>query len=224
MNGDAQRVICFDVNETLSDMAQMAERFTDVGAAPEAARWWFAALLRDGFALTAAGSSERFSVFAEDALRGVLHYAALNRPVDAAVQHVLAGFAGLSVHPDVPAGVRALRERGHRLVTLSNGGVGVAEKLLADAGLRAAFEHVLSVEDAGVWKPAAGAYAYAARVCGVAPAELVLTAVHPWDVDGAARAGLRTAWVDRDGVPYPSWCRRPDHTVAGIDELADALG
>ena len=51
-----------------------------------------------------------------------------------------------------------------------------------------------------------------------------MVAVHPWDLDGAARAGLRTAWVDRTGAPYPGWCRAPDHVVPGLDLLADALG
>lgn len=119
--------------------------------------------------------------------------------------------------------MRALRAAGHRLVTLSNSAASVAEGLLDRAGLRGEFAAVLSVEEAGVWKPAAGSYAYAARVCGVNPADLVLTAVHPWDVDGAARAGLRTVHVDRTGAPYPSCSRRPDHTITDLADLAPAL-
>jgi len=49
------QVVVFDVNETLSDMAPLAQRFADIGAPPALARLWFAALLRDGFARTAAG-------------------------------------------------------------------------------------------------------------------------------------------------------------------------
>ena len=218
------QVVVFDVNETLSDMAPLACRFADVGAPPALARLWFAALLRDGFARTAAGESERFAVLAEGGLRVVLHGVALDRPVNDAVAHILDGFAALSCHPDVPAGLRALRARGLRLVTMSNGAAAVAEKLLGDAGLRGEFEQVLSVEDAGVWKPAPGSYGYVAEVCDVAAAELLMVAVHPWDLDGAARAGLRTAWVDRTGVPYPVWCRPPDHIVPSLDLLADSLG
>jgi 2-haloacid dehalogenase len=55
----------FDVNETLSDMAPMEQRFADVGAHPLLARTWFASLLRDGFALTAVGASERFATLGE---------------------------------------------------------------------------------------------------------------------------------------------------------------
>jgi 2-haloacid dehalogenase len=218
------QVVVFDVNETLSDMAPLAQRFADVGAPPALARLWFAALLRDGFARTAAGESERFAVLAEGGLRVVLHGAALDRPVNEAVAHVLDGFAALSCHPDVPAGVRALRARGLRLVTMSNGAAAVAEKLLGDAGLRGEFEKVLSVEDAGVWKPAPGSYGYVAEVCGVAPADLLMVAVHPWDLDGAARGGPAHGVGRPHGRAVPAYCRPPDHVVARLDLLADALG
>jgi 2-haloacid dehalogenase len=219
----AASVIVFDVNETLSDMSPMAGRFADVGAPPHLASLWFAALLRDAFALTAAGSTDQFATFAADAARFVLHGVELNRDLDGAVEHVLDGFRGLPVHPDVPDGVRALRSTGRRLVTLSNGATSVAEGLLDRAGLRDQFERVLSVEQAGVWKPAPGSYAYAARECGVEPAQMMLVAVHPWDVDGALRAGLAGCWLNRNGGPYPSHCREPTHTVSALPELADRL-
>lgn len=216
-------VIVFDVNETLSDMAPMAGRFADIGAPEHLAKLWFASLLRDGFALTAAGAQERFSVLGEGALRTLLARAELNRDVDAAIEHVMAGFLSLQVHADVPDGVRALRSAGLRLVTLTNGSTRVAEELFASAGIRPEFEQLLSVEDAGTWKPAQAAYEYAARVCGTDVAEMLLVAVHPWDIDGAARAGLNTAWINRTGVPYPGYFTPPRHTVAALTELVAAL-
>ena len=62
-------VIVFDVNETLSDMSPMASRFTDIGVPAYLAKLWFASLLRDGFALTAAASSGEFSHLAGEGLR-----------------------------------------------------------------------------------------------------------------------------------------------------------
>ena len=55
-------VILFDVTATLSDMSPIARRFVDVGAPAHLAATWFAALLRDGFALTAAGSTAPFAL------------------------------------------------------------------------------------------------------------------------------------------------------------------
>ena len=216
-------LIVFDVNETLSDLAPMARRFEDVGAPGHLADTWFAAVLRDGFALTAAGATARFADLATAVLATLLHPVALHRPLAEATRHVLAGFTELDVHADVGPGVRALVGDGHRLVTLSNGAASVAEGLLARAGLRDMFDATLSVEDAGVWKPAARSYLWAAERCGVEPAAMMLVAVHPWDVDGAHRAGLRTAWVNRVGAPYPATFSAPDVEVRTLVDLAGML-
>ena len=114
-------------------------------------------------------------------------------------------------------------ELGIRLVTLSNGSASVAEGLLERAGIADAVERILSVEDAGLWKPAARSYAYAVEQCGVDPGEAMLVAVHPWDTDGASRAGLATAWVNRSGGPWPDHFRPPDLTVVSLVELAERL-
>lgn len=224
----APKIVVFDVNETLSDLGPLAGRFADVGVPGELAGTWFSSVLRDGFALTAAGTREAFAVIADEVLRGVLATAVrrgarLDRSEDDAVAHVLAGFGDLPVHPDVPDGIRALRASGLRLVTLSNGGVQVAEQLLTSAGLREEFEGLHSVEQAGAWKPAPAAYHYIARTYHVEPVELLLVAVHPWDLDGAARAGLRTGWIDRTGARFPRYFIAPEFTAPGLVELATQL-
>lgn len=216
-------VILFDVNETLSDMSPLGQRFVEVGAPAHLAKLWFATLLRDGFALTAAGDNGSFSAIGAEALRGLFTAAELNRDTDAAVKHVMAGFSGLGVHGDVPDGVEALDAAGYRLVTLSNGSTQVAEKLFADAGIRDRFERLLSVEDAPAWKPGKTSYEYAASACGTTPDQMLLIAVHPWDIHGAARAGLATAWIDRTGGTYPAYFQTPDHTISALPELADVL-
>jgi 2-haloacid dehalogenase len=119
--------------------------------------------------------------------------------------------------------VRSLRAAGYRLVTLTNGSAKVAEQLFAAAGILGAFEKLLSVEDAPNWKPHPSSYAFAAQACGARAEDMALVAVHPWDIHGAARAGLRTAWVNRDGGPYPSHFAAPDVVVSSLSELEAAL-
>ncbi len=216
-------VVVFDVNETLSDMAPLAQRFEQVGAPSHLAKTWFASVLRDGFGLAAASTSAPFADIAAAVLTSVLTEAGVG-DVDAGVQHVMSGFTELDLHPDVAEGVRGLRRAGLRLVTLTNGSVQVSQSLFQRAGLREQFEHLLSVEDAGIWKPARGAYEHAATVCDVPLPSLLLVAVHPWDIDGAARAGLQTAWVNRSGAAYPAHLTAPQRTVGGIEELTALLG
>ncbi|MDQ2724523.1 MAG: haloacid dehalogenase type II, partial [Actinomycetota bacterium] len=173
-------VVVFDVNETLSDLEPLSARFADLGVPETMARLWFTSVLRDGLALAATGSAQPFAQIGAETLRSLLMPLSIDRDIDAAIDHVLGGFMALSVHPDVPAGVRALRAAGLRLVTLSNGAAAVAEALLGSAGLRPEFDQILSVEDAGVWKPAPDAYRYAGRRCDTAMADMLLVAVHPW--------------------------------------------
>ena len=113
-----------------------------------------------------------------------------------------------------------MHDLGIRLVTLSNGSASVAEALLERAAIRGHFERLLSVEDAGRWKPAPRAYAYALDECGVAPKDAMLVAVHPWDIDGACRAGLRTAWLNRSDARYPAYFRKPDLQPTSLVALA----
>jgi 2-haloacid dehalogenase len=217
-------VLLFDVNETLSDMAPMAQRFADIGAPGHLAKLWFAGLLRDGFALTAAGESGAFADIGRSSLAGVLAGQQLDRSVDEASEHVMSGFGQLALHPDVAPGVEALAGLGLRLVTLSNGAPAVAERLLTTAGIRDRFEAVLSVEGNAAWKPARAAYHYALEQVGVSPERAMLVAVHPWDTHGARRAGLQSAWIDRAGGHYPSYFDEPTLTAESLPRLADALG
>ncbi len=221
--GDEPTVIVFDVNETLSDMSPMASHFAAVGAPDLLAKVWFAGLLRDGFALTATGSSEKFALIATASLHDTLTGLPLNRSVEEAVDYVMRGFASLALHPDVAGAVRALTYSGFRLATLSNGSTEVAETLFRAGGIREEFDKLLSVEDAPGWKPLTAAYEYAAEACGVEPGRMLLTAAHPWDIHGAAHAGLRTAWLNRAGAAYPGYFTAPDITIQTLGELAPIL-
>lgn len=217
------QLLVFDVNETLSDMAPMGDRFAEVGASSHLARWWFAGVLRDGFALTVNGVNPSFAEVASAALRTVLSDEQLDRGVDEAVDHVMSGLAALKLHPDVVPGVETLAETGIRLVTLSNGSTSIAQKLLDEAGIADRFERLLSVEQAGIWKPAPAAYSYALRECRVDPLDAMLVAVHPWDTDGAHRAGLASAWINRGGTAFPGFFQAPAVEASSMTELAEKL-
>ena len=215
-------LVVLDVNETLSDLTPMRERFASIGLPEEAAATWFASVLRDGFALAAMGRAATFAEIGAATLRNQLAAAGLAAGEEQ-VSTVLSAFTELSVHPDVGDGLRTLRDAGLRVVTLTNGGTPVPDRLLTRAGLRDLVETLLSVDDAGIWKPAAGAYAYAAQATGVPAARSALVAVHPWDVAGAQAAGLVGAWVDRNATPYPTYFPPPDVSGGTFVEVAEAL-
>lgn len=218
------QVVVFDVNETLSDMEPLRQLLIADGAPGYLLETWFAATLRDGFALAASGAQAPFSTIAMDNLRTVLSpLSDLRRPVEVVATAVLDGFSGLSLHTDVAAGLRVLVEAGLRLVTLTNGSASLAEKLLDRDGVADLVEQRLSVQDAGHWKPHPMAYRYAGERCGVAVDQMCMVAVHPWDVDGAKRAGMLSAWLDRKGAPYPQAFLTADATAQDMAELAHRI-
>ncbi|GHD77750.1 2-haloacid dehalogenase [Salinibacterium amurskyense] len=210
--------IFFDVNETLSDLSPVGDAFEAVGATREVASSWFASILRDGFALTAVGTEARFLNIATTNARDSLGASPLNMPIDEAVDAVIAAFSNVSLHSDVAPGIRALHDAGHRLFTLSNGPASNAERMLTKAGVADAMAGFLSVEGNSPWKPARASYEDAlTRTATSGVAHLV--AVHPWDIHGAAEAGLSTVWVNRQGATYPAHFTAPTVTAETLEQL-----
>jgi 2-haloacid dehalogenase len=220
----APSVAILDVNETLSDLASLAERFEEVGAPGDLLATWFAATLRDGIALAASGRYADFPDVARAALRPFLaRVRGLQSPVDEAADHVLAGIGTLAVHPDVEPGLQRLRDADFRIATLTNGSAAATQGLLGRAGIADLVERSLDVAEVRRWKPAPEPYTYACRRLGVPPGAAVLIAAHPWDVHGAKCAGLRGAWLDRHGDPYPSVFLAPDVSAPDLSDLVDQL-
>lgn len=212
----------FDVNETLSNLDPVGDAFMAVGARPELAAAWFASVLRDGFALTTTGSEASFLAIATANARDSLGRATLNCSLDSAVDAVITAFSSVQLHDDVAESFRSLHDAGHRLFTLSNGPSSNAERMLTAAGLADTVDGFLSVEGHTPWKPARSAYESAlARTDTRGAAYLV--AVHPWDIHGAALAGLSTVWVNRNDANYPEHFSAPTITVRSLSELNGRL-
>jgi 2-haloacid dehalogenase len=139
-------------------------------------------------------------------------------------RRLVAAWHDLDPWPDVREGLEQLRG-GHVVATLSNGHVAMLVDLARHGDLR--FDCVLSAELAGVYKPDANVYLTAARLLALDPGELMLVAAHPWDLQGARGAGLRTALIRRPLEYGPDSPRREDpdadYVVGDLPELASEL-
>ncbi|MEU5312288.1 haloacid dehalogenase type II [Streptomyces sp. NPDC021562] len=224
MPADQHQVLVFDVNETLSDLVPLRGRFKDVGAPVRLLPTWFAGVLRDGFALTVAGGYADFMSVAHDGLRVLLSgLEGWAGDEEAAARHILDGFSELDVHPDVPAGVRKLSAAGYRLTAMTNGSTALTERLLDKAGVLHCFEALSDVRGPRCWKPASAAYHYAVEQVGVRPDQALMVAVHPWDIDGARRAGLHAAWLRRGACVYPRTMTPPSFSAQDLNDLVKTL-
>jgi len=216
----APDVVVLDVNETLTDTTPLADAFARVGASGSIASRWFSTVLQLGFGMSMAGTPHRFVDIGVAVLPRLLHGESLTMPLDEAVDAVYGRFDELGLHPDVPEGLRALVASGVRVATLSNGSVSYTRHMLDKYDVADTVEQVLSVEDAPAWKPDPRAYEYALSRLGVPAARTVMVAVHPWDLHGAHQVGMRTAYLDRSGAPYPPLGSQPDVAADSLTELA----
>jgi len=128
--------------------------------------------------------------------------------------------------PDSVAGLYRLKQR-HTITSLSNGNVALLVDMARHAGLP--WDTVLSAELFNHYKPDPEVYLGAARLLGLAPAQVMMVAAHPSDLRAAAACGLRTAYVARPlehgpGGPMEPWTAGEfDIAVTDFHALAGAL-
>ena len=108
-----------------------------------------------------------------------------------------AALRSLPAFSDAAGGLDALRSR-WPLAVLSNGD---PAPLVAAAGISDRFEHLLAAEQVSRYKPAPEVYGLAVSAFGSTPERVLMVSSNEWDVAGAAQAGLRTAWLQRDAEP-----------------------
>ncbi|MGH8640519.1 MAG: haloacid dehalogenase type II [Burkholderiales bacterium] len=136
------------------------------------------------------------------------------------VKRLVSEIERLRPFPDVLQALGRLESR-YRLVILSNGDPDMLEAIKPHLGF--AFDRMISVAEAGAFKPHAAAYRKAAEMLGARPQEVLFVANHAFDCVGAKAVGMRSAFIDRRKRPFGDWPYQPDLVVGDFRELADAL-
>jgi 2-haloacid dehalogenase len=136
------------------------------------------------------------------------------------VRRLVAEIERLQPFPDAIEALTRLKRR-YRLVILSNGDPDMLEAIRPHLGVE--FDRIISVAEAGTFKPHAATYRKAAEIVD-APADAVLFAAnHAFDCVGAKAAGMRAAFIDRRQRPFGDWPYQPDLIVPDLKALATAL-
>lgn len=96
---------------------------------------------------------------------------------------------------------------------------------LGTIGIAPLFRFQLGAREFGAGKPDPGIFLETCRRLDTPPDEVLHVGDHPvMDVFGAARAGLRTCWIDRGEHTWPQDLASPDLHFKTLAGLADWLG
>ena len=143
---------------------------------------WFSTMLHHSLVDSATKRYHDFGTIGVAALMMVAESNGIAMTEQAARQAIVTPLRSLPPHPDVKAGLQALKDAGFTLVSLTNSSrKGVATQF-KNAGLTHFFERQLSVEDIRLYKPNLGAFEWALEQMGIQPEEGMLVAAHGWDV------------------------------------------
>jgi 2-haloacid dehalogenase len=219
--GHVAKVLVFDVNETLLDLAALREPFSRAFGDPEPMGEWFVQLLHGSLVATLTDTYVDFATIARRALDAVAKRKGRDLRV-AERETILGTMLKLPAHPEVPGALSRLRSAGFPLATLTNSSPEVVRAQLGHAGILELFDHVLSVEEVRRYKPAPEPYHLAAERFGPSPSEVRMVAAHDWDVWGAVHAGCAAAYVVRTDVPFVIG-QPPDVVGADLSAVADAI-
>ena len=127
----------------------------------------------------------------------------------------------LKPFPDVLEALHKLRDAGYKLVILSNGDRDMLQAAGPHIGFP--FDQVISVQEAGYFKPHWKTYAKAEELIGLDRSSCLFVANHAFDCIGAKSYGMRTVFIDRRKRPFGETPHQPDLIVANFAELAATL-
>ena len=205
-------LLIFDINETLLNLDPLASAINKALDSKHAFSLWFRTLLHYSLVETLTGNYEDFSAIGKATLKMTMQKFDKNLSEDT-VDSILGNIKKLPPHDDVKEGLKLLKDAGVKLVALSNSNENLLKEQLQFAGIASYFDAIMSVEVVASYKPDASPYKAVLAKMSASPENTMMVAAHGWDILGAKRAGLRTAFVAREG-----------HAIYPLDGAPELIG
>jgi 2-haloacid dehalogenase len=213
------RACVFDAYGTIFDFASAADRCSDVlgETTQRLTTLWRDKQLQYTWLRATQGRHADFWHVTGDALDFTLE--TLGRADPGLRDRLMQLYLRLDPFPEVPAVLRELRSAGFATAILSNGTPAMLTAAIDNAGLGGLFDHVLSVEMVGVYKPHPKVYQLACDRLGLAANAIVFLSSNAWDAHAAAAFGMRVVWCNRYGQKRERLPGRPDREIRSLAEL-----
>lgn len=149
---------------------------------------------------------------------------ALDIQDDALRAELMQMYLSLDAYPEVADTLKRLKDGGMKTAILSNGSPTMLVSAVKTAGLNDVIDEILSIEDAGVFKPDPRTYQLACDKFKVEPGQISFQSSNAWDAAGAATFGFQVAWINRFGQPQEKLPGDPGVQLASLSELPAVVG
>ena len=137
-------------------------------------------------------------------------------------QRLLDAYTTLTPFPEAPDALSLLAPLPR--IILSNGTLGMLRPLVDGSALAAHIDAILSVDAAGVYKPAPAVYQLAVDHLQLARDEIGFVSSNGWDAAGAKAFGFTTFWINRHGLPVERHAPEPDYVVGSLANIPAMFG
>jgi 2-haloacid dehalogenase len=213
--------VLFDLNGTLHDPRPAASALPMADGEAVVLASLHDAVVQ-GMVDTLSGEYRPFLDYIHAALQRQLQVSGAELDSDS-VEAVVELMARMPPFADSGDAIALLRDAGLHVGVLTNSGKEPATRALESAGLVTRIEAVIASDAVRAYKPATSVYRAALEQIGVPAAEIVLISAHWWDVTGAKRVGLGTAWVsEKERVLMPG-SPAPDVQAPSLLDVAHEI-
>ena len=219
----AVRACVFDAYGTLFDFASAAAGCGDAlgGKAAALTTLWRDKQLQYTWLRGLQGRHADFWQVTGDALDFAMETLGINDP--ALRGRLMDLYRTLACFPEVPETLRQLKAAGFVTAILSNGTPRMLRDAVAGSNLGNLIDHVLSVEEAGVFKPHPSVYQLAADRLGMPASAISFQSSNAWDAHAASAFGMRVVWCNRYGQRRERLPGAPDREIRSLAELPALL-
>ncbi|HWE74688.1 MAG TPA: haloacid dehalogenase type II [Stellaceae bacterium] len=220
------RACIFDAYGTLFDFASAAVRCADVlgDKADALTPLWRDKQLQYTWLRAAQNRHADFWRVTGDALDFALETLGIADARGALHQRLMDCYLTLDAFSDAPAMLRRVKAAGFASAILSNGTPAMVAAAVEHAGLGGMLDHLLTVEEVGVFKPARAVYQLAADRLGIAMTAVAFLSSNAWDIHAASAFGFCTVWCNRTGQRRERLPGAPDREIATLADLPELLG
>jgi len=136
---------------------------------------------------------------------------------------LMALYKTLDVFPEVTSTLEQLKSAGLKTAILSNGSPDMLLSAAKGTGITHLLDAILSVEDAGIYKPHPSVYKLAVDSLSIASQAICFVSANAWDAHGASDFGFKVIWCNRYGQGKENLPGAPDVEVSTLREIPAIL-